>query len=234
MMKKVLLFLLLFIVPVSVFATTFQLDGTDMRIDFDESIWYVFTPDNILNNEELDELGLTYEYIKDAFDTNDAYLNALLLFEDSDDYIEIFVRRVEIEDIVNLMNCDDDFIDEFGSALAEEQDANYEVYQNDYPFVMLDYQDAGLYLNEYYTIINGYTYIITVQKPYAFTEEDFLRVREIVDTIHFDIDESLKEPSNSIDYSIILCYAIIGALVGAFAFGLAFLIRKKTNKKLED
>ena len=48
--KFKLSYLLLFIIPINVWATTFDLKDTDMSITIDEDIWYVFTPDNILNN----------------------------------------------------------------------------------------------------------------------------------------------------------------------------------------
>ena len=154
-MKKVLLFVLLMLVPIVGDATTFELKNTDMDITIDESEWYVFTPDNILDNPELEDLGLTYEYMYESFQNNQAYLDAVLFFYDSEDYIELFVRRVALEDIRNLTNYDDAFINRLGQVLADEQNANYEIYRTNYPFVLLDYQDQGFYLQEYYTIING-------------------------------------------------------------------------------
>lgn len=79
-MKKIGLFVILLLMPISVYATSFKLRGTDMNISFDESNWYVFTPDNILNNEELEELGISYEYMVDSFNNNEAYLDAILFF----------------------------------------------------------------------------------------------------------------------------------------------------------
>ena len=214
MKKIVLLFMLLIIVPVQAWATTFDLPDTDMHITFDEEEWYVFTPDNILNNEELEELGISYDYMVSTFEENDAYLDAALFFYDSDDYIEVFVRKAAVEDVKNLANYDDGFINELGEALADQQGASYEIYRNDYPFVKLEYQDSGLYLNEYYTIVNGDAYTITAQKPYAFSSQDEFRVQEIVDSIEFDVDESLKEPNQSDEYALFR-YAIIGACSGA-------------------
>lgn len=80
-MKKIVWFLLfLLVVPLGVSATTFDLNDTDMSIEFDEDIWYVFTPDNIKDNAELDELGISYEYMVETFQTNEAYLDAVLFY----------------------------------------------------------------------------------------------------------------------------------------------------------
>lgn len=231
-MKKVLLFISLMMMPLTVLATTFDLKDTDMNITINEDEWYVFTPDNIKDNPELDELGITYDYMVDTFEENGAYLDAVLFFRDSDDYIEIFVRKNKVDDIQNLIHYDNDFVDEFGNALAEEQNAHYTIYQNDYPFVLLEYQDQGFYLNEYVTIVNGYAYALTAQKPYDFTSDDELRVQEIVDSIEFDIDEDLKEPSR-VNWRNVFRYAIIGACGGALIVTI-FTVMRKNKKNNED
>lgn len=74
-MKKIVMFILLMVIlPLNVLATDFSLNDTDMQITFDESEWYVFTPDNILDNPELEELGISYDYMVDTFEENGAYL----------------------------------------------------------------------------------------------------------------------------------------------------------------
>ena len=230
-MKKILLFVVMMVLPIGVYATTFDLKDTDMHITFDEDLWYVFTPDNIENNSELEDLGISYDYMVESFQETEAYLDAILFFADSDDFIEIFVRKSEVEDVKNLANYEQSDFEELGEALAEKQNASYEIYQKNYPYIKLVYQDQGFYLNEYYTIVNGYGYTITAQKPYEFTNEDALRVQEIVDSITFDVDETLKEPS-TFDWKKVFQYAIIGALAAAFVSVLFTLIRK--NKKNED
>ena len=232
-MKKIVMFMLLMVVlPLNVLATDFKLSGTDMQISFDESEWYVFTPDNILDNPELEELGISYDYMVDSFRENKASVDAVLFYADSEDYIEVFVIKTEVEDVINLNNYDKGEIDELGEELATEFDATYEFYQNDYSFVKLEYQDKGFYINEYVTIVNGDGYSILVQKPYAFDSEDELRAKEIVDSIEFAIDESLKEPSR-VDWYKIFRYAIIGACAGALIVTV-FVNMKKNQKNNED
>ena len=227
-MKKVLLFVFLMLIPTLGYATTFELKNTDMDITIDESEWYVFTPDNILDNPELEELGLTYEYMLESFQNNQAYLDAILFYYDSEDYIELFVRKVALEDIGNLVNYDDAFIEQLGQALADEQMANYEIYRTNYPFVLLDYQDQGFYLQEYYTIVNGNGYTITVQKPEAFSSEDKARVEKIVDSVSFDVDLSLKEP-NSKETNKEVNYIIIG--ISSVVLVVVIFVTVFKNKK---
>ena len=77
--------LLMVVLPLNVLATDFKLSGTDMQITFDESEWYVFTPDNILDNPELEELGISYDYMVDSFRENKASVDAVLFYADSED-----------------------------------------------------------------------------------------------------------------------------------------------------
>ena len=216
------------LIPTLGYATTFELKNTDMDITIDESEWYVFTPDNILDNPELEELGLTYEYMLESFQNNQAYLDAILFYYDSEDYIELFVRKVALEDIGNLVNYDDDFIEQLGQALADGQKANYEVYRTDYPFILLDYMDQGFYLQEYYTIVNGNGYTITAQKPNAFSREDKARVEKIVDSVSFEVDLSLKE-HNSKETNKEVNYIIIG--ISSVVLVVVILLTVFKNKK---
>ena len=57
------LLLVLVLLPVNSNAKSYTLKDTDISISVDDSIWYVFTRENILNNPELAELGISYDYI---------------------------------------------------------------------------------------------------------------------------------------------------------------------------
>lgn len=47
--------------PMAAAAKDYTISGTDMTVTVDDTIWYVFTRDNIQNNPELEELGISYE-----------------------------------------------------------------------------------------------------------------------------------------------------------------------------
>ena len=86
--KKLLytLFLILFMFPLIVDAKTYSISDTDITVELDEKVWYVFTRDNIENNPELDELEISYDDIYSIMYNNNIYLDAVLYYED-DDYI---------------------------------------------------------------------------------------------------------------------------------------------------
>jgi len=73
-------FCLVLFVPVSASAQTYSLGETDIHISLDDTVWYVFTRDNIQDNAELEELGLTYEAMYDILHNNDAYMDAILFY----------------------------------------------------------------------------------------------------------------------------------------------------------
>ena len=95
------------LLPVSAHAATYSLSETDMSIDVDNSLWYVFTRDNIKDNSELKELGISYNTMYDILYTNEAYMDALLLYEDGG-YVEFFVRKRPLDTgVANLSNYED-------------------------------------------------------------------------------------------------------------------------------
>ena len=234
-MKKILglLMALIISVPMVANATTYSVEE-DMTIDFDDSIWYVFTRDNIEDNSELDELGISYDYIYDLLNNNHMYIDAVVYYNDGSDFIEILVRKKENSEIKNFTNYTNDDLMDFAKELAKKTGAEeYSVYENDYKFAYSNYYDssANYYVDEYYTIVNGYGYTITAQKLTEFDDAEKYFVRTIIDTITFDIDTSLKE--NTSNNSIITAI-IIGAGVGIVIGGSAGLTNKIIKKKSKN
>ena len=220
--------------PMAAAAKDYTISGTDMTVTVDDTIWYVFTRDNIQNNPELEELGISYEYMYDVLYDNHAYMDAILFYEDGS-YMELFVRKNTLEDsIVNLSNYSDGEAREFAKALAEEAGAqDYEVYENTYKFSRMEYVDAnyGYYMCEYATIVNQDGYTLTFQATMPFADWEYEQIRTIVDSVRFDVDTSLKEPKNSSGEDI-LVRTVAGAAIGGTVACVTALTRKK--KKKED
>lgn len=223
------------LLPVSVHAATYSLSETDMSIDVDNSLWYVFTRDNIKDNSELKELGISYNTMYDILYTNEAYMDALLLYEDGG-YVEFFVRKRPLDTgVVNLSNYEDKDVLDFAKALAKKQGAKtYSVYENQYKFAKLEYYDSNYnyYLCEFYTVVNKENYTFTFQKPSQYTDAEYAEIKKIVDSIRFDVDTSLKEeiPTSSAKDIITKTIGggVIGGIVGAI---IAFVNKKKKNEQ---
>lgn len=227
-----LILLLCLVLPVSVFAETHALSDTDMSIDFNDPNWYVFTRDNLENNPDLDELELTYDEMHSLLYDNSAYLNAALAL-DEDDYIELFIRKnAQTTGVANLTNYSKNEVQEFATALAEQQNTQvYSVYQNQYNFAKLEYEDSavGVFVYEFYTIVNKQNYTFTFQSETEFTEEKRQIAEQIIDSVTFNVDTSLKEPDNG--GSNIIAKTIGGAIVGGLAGGAVAFFSKKKSKK---
>lgn len=218
--------------PMAAAAKDYTISGTDMTVTVDNTIWYVFTRDNIQNNPELEELGISYEYMYDVLYDNHAYMDAILFYEDGS-YMELFVRKNALEDsIVNLSNYSEGEAREFAKALAEEVGAqDYEVYENTYKFSRMEYVDTnyGYYVCEYATIVNQDGYTLTFQATMPFTDWEYEQIRTIVDSVRFDVDTSLKEPKDSSGEDI-LVRTIAGAAIGGTVGCVTALTRKKKKK----
>ena len=176
-MKKRFLFmfitLLLAFFPMFAFASRYYIDETDMGLLLDDTSWYAFTRGNIENNQDLEKLGVSSEYLSNLMKENLIYLNAVPFSEDQEDMIELFVREKGSSKVKNLSNYSDVQWKDLAQELSKKQDSSIsEIYENDYKFIYLEYQDSGYHLLEYYTIINQEAYTVTVQKVNDFTKEE--------------------------------------------------------------
>lgn len=218
-------------VPVGAYATAFSVYGTDMTIDVDDSEWYVFTRDNIMDNPELQELGISEEYMKNVFEENDAYMDAILFFEDGS-FVELFIKMKSVDTgIANLSNYDDDEVTEIAEDLAEEHDIeDYSVYKTRYKFVKLESYDKkyDYYLCEFFTVVNKDGYTLTFQSATPFTDAEYEEIEDMVSSIRFDVDESLKEPNPF--FNSVVTRTLAGAAVGGVVGGGIALFSKKKKK----
>lgn len=231
---SVLILLLCLILPITACAETYQPGDTDLTVQIDDSSWYVFTRDNLENNAELAELGVSVEEISNNLQDNQAYLDALVRFGEQD-YIELFIRKTaQTSGVANLSNYDDDEVMEFVTALAERQSSQtYSIYKTQYKFSKSEYYDSSvqMYIYEFCTIVNKENYTFTFQSPSAFTEGRKMFADQIMETVQFDVDPSLKEPKTG---NSVIKNAIGGAIIGGAVGGVVALIGKKKSKKTQN
>ncbi len=223
--------------PMVAEALTYQLSDTDISLQVDDTKWYVFTRDNIENNPELEELGISYETIYDILYDNSVYMDAILFYEDGD-YVELFVRKKAIDSgVANLSNYENEEVLEFAEEVAKKQKAeDYSVYENDYKFAKLDYVDSTLnyHICEYITLVNKENYTLTFQSTSPFVDSEYDEMKSIVDSIRFDVDPSLKEAKRPSVWSSIITKALGGALAGGVAGAIIALVNKKKSKKQNE
>lgn len=231
-MKKVLIIIMLLFIPFVVNAKEYQIKDTDATINIDDEMWYVFTRDNLKDNEDLKNLEISEEYVKAFMEENNVYLNAHLFSENGN--LELNVRKVSIESINNLSNYPTKDIKKLAKELAEKQKAKkYNAYENKYKYAHLDYYDSGYYLDEYYTIVNKEAYTITAQSDKKLTKEQKQLVKQLVDSIEYKINPKYKNDQINTWWKSIGMYAIIGAVLGGLTsiFSSIAGTRKVNNKK---
>lgn len=188
--------ILCFAFPLTAYAKTYNMNDTDISIGIDDASWYVFTRDNLQNNSELKELGITPDAMRSILDDNMAYMDALLFYEDGD-ILELLIRKNKIENsFTNLSNYSYEQVLELAEAFGKRQNTkNYSVYENQYKFVRLEYFDStyDYYICEFITIVNKDNYTLTFQSPSPFTDWELDEIQNIVDSIKFDVDSSIEE-----------------------------------------
>ena len=207
-----------------------------MSISVDDTVWYVFTRDNIKNNSELEELGITYEAMYEILHNNEAYMDAILYYENGE-YTELFVRKRALDTgIANLSNYKDSEVLELAKELAKKQGANtYSVYENQYKFAKLEYVDSnlGYYICEFVTCVNKDNYTFTFQSTSQFTDEEYTEIENIVDSVKFDIDTSIKEKKSSSIAESVIEKTIGGAVIGGVVGAVIAITNKKKKKASE-
>lgn len=236
---SILLSVFLFIVaimPVTAYAGTYALSDTDMSISVDDTVWYVFTRDNIENNAELEELGITYEAMYDILHDNEAYLDAVLYYEDGG-YIELLVRKRSLDaGIRNLSEYKTDDVLKLAQELAKKQGTDtYSVYEDQYKYAKLEYIDAdlGYHICEFVTCVNGDNYTLTFQATSQYTQEEYAEIEDIVDSISFHVYPVIKEEKPSF-FGNVLTRTISGALIGGLVGGGVALVSTRKKKRKES
>ena len=213
------LILSLFFFPTFVFASRYYIEETDMSLLLDDTSWYVFTRGNIENNQDLEELGVSSEYLSNLMRENFIYLDAVRFSTNQEDMIELFVRKKGSSKVKNLSNYSKRELTELEKELSKKQNSSIsEIYENDYKFVYLEYQDSGYHLLEYYTIINQNAYTVTVQKVNDFTKEEKVVIKKILDSVIFELDPVKEEKKDSFEIEATIIGAIVGAIVGLLVY----------------
>ena len=240
--------ILCLVFPLTVYAETYSMSDTDISICIDDTSWYVFTRDNIQDNPQLDELGITYDFIESVLYDNMAYMDAFRFGEDGN-FLELFIRKQRVENsYTNLANFSDEEVLELAAGFGDQQNIDkYSVYGKQYKFVKLEFYDTTYetYICTYLTIVNKDMYTLTFQSQVPFADGDLDEIQKIVDGVSFDVDYSMEE--TILSYSeepqitsvsdevmeTLITSVITGSLLGLFAW-LCGRMKKRQKVKKED
>ena len=254
MKKYITLLLLVLLIPIKSFAATYTMTGTDVTMDFNED-WIVLTRDNYNDEELLSSLNLTYDYMNSVFMDNDAYMDAFKYWDSSkSSYVEMFIIMTPDALLNNLNTMEDqDIIDQL-KTVPEYASANtLEIYKNDNSkFAYTEYNSSGLYLCNFFTIINGKTYVFKFQSSVELDDAKKAVIKDVMSTAKFDYEldnggngesgnpgeqNDIAPKENKKSGNSIAMKALIGGLIGAAAgavCGVVVFLIKKGMKKDTD
>lgn len=222
----------LMLLPIAAWAETYDLGDTDMTIEVDDSRWYVFTRDNLENNPELAEFGISESEVYDDLCRLEAYLDAVLLYTDGN-YKELFVFKTSMpeDSLVNMSNYSNEELEEVAESMADEHGVDdYSIYENDYKFLRFDYfeEETDCYIYAFVTVVNRDIYTLKFQSSTPFSDAQYEEFDRIVDSVHFDVDTSMKEPTAlRINWPYVIASVVVAGIVG----GILGLVGSSKKKK---
>jgi len=229
--KYLIILMVLLLIPVNVKAETYKVPSADLNIELDDN-WYVFTRDNIKDNDKLKYISSSYESMLELFENNDAYINGIK----KDAKLEMFLRIKEVDNINNLSNYSNEYIKKLSKEIAKIANTdNYDIYKNKYKYTLIDYYDEqnNVYIISYYTIVNRKGYTFTMQSSQEFTKEEEKEFKNIINTIYYKINKELKYEENTtkgITKDNVVKSAVIGLVLGGLIGGTIAIIKLKKKK----
>lgn len=228
-MKKLMGFLFITLFPIFIFAK--ELEITDLNIKLEVNDNYItLTRDNLIDNRDLDKLGITTENMEQLMINNNIYFD--IIKSDISYEIIVVVPKTNVS-IKNLTNEDDVFIENLRKELVKQTDAEISnIYKNNYNFVMVDYydKDTGYYIVNYYTVVNSRGYNFQLQKKSKITDSDKNELKEIIDSVKFKVieekKEEVKEEKEEFNYMNLVYGAILGLMAGVITYYMGITIKR--------
>lgn len=240
-MKKILFLIIFMLFPFMVIAKNYNVNDLNLQLDLSDD-YIVLIRDNLDENEGLEKLGITKEYMKELMEKSSIYADII----PNDISYEILVVSPEIKlTINNLKNVTDDILDSLRKQLSNKVNAdNSSIYKGKYHFVLIDYYDAnsGYYIYNYYTVVNARGYNFQLQKMKAITNEEKDSLKKIIDSVDIQVlDEYQKETEEvqkqidnyrkgGFNWKRVIIYSVVGAVVGGLSSFIILLIRKRRSK----
>ena len=191
-MKK-LLILILILIPINIKAAEYDVKSANLKISFSDD-WYVFTRENIENNEDLKNIKVTADYMNKFFNTNSAYIDAIK------SNLEFVLRIGDEVDFESLTSYPDEKVSEIAQDFgAINKTSDYKTYTNKYKYIVLNYKVNDYYIHIYATVINSKWYTFTVQKKSEFKAEEITEIKRIIDSVDYTIIEKVSEKEKEIE-----------------------------------
>lgn len=225
--KIFLLIMMVFVMvnPISVFAQTINVDGTEVTITFGDE-WHVCTRDNPVCCYQVEALGMTEEYMKKFFEENLIYLNAGIIADFDNDGMDFFIVKDKTDYYEDLSKLNDEELKELVQGFVDTVDCDVcEIYDGNQVFVHMEYVEDKVNYIKYVTVYNSEYYTFTAQKANTFTKDEKKDIEEIMESVYFG--KPIVPEKNTFEY-ILPCVA--GAVLIIVAVVVAIILKKKIKR----
>lgn len=226
-MKKILL-LIISLFPFLVIAKDYEIKDINLKFNVSDE-WLVFTRDNLDNNKDLEDLGLTKDDLLPSYKLQGIY------FDGIKDGIELLVMVPNIKlEVNNLSHFSDNIVKDTAKELGKKFNTEkVDTYFAKHKFATVNYFDSKtqLYIVNYYTVANAKGYNFQIQKSTEITDDDIKSLEKIIDTVKIETLPGYEKDETKEKTSFNFKNILIDALIGAFVGGLGALVFKLTKKK---
>lgn len=228
------------------FAEQFSVNDDEMFIDFNTDTWKVFTEDNLKDNKDiLKSLGTNPKQMKSTMKESNAKVVAI---KNKQSKREEILVRVHSNSYINTMSTlSDEETKALKKGVKEQYSSEIDNYKSEL-FVagntkwikMTGMYDENHRAIQYFTIVNGNDYLVAAQKVTAYTSEDKSELENMINSIHFDVDEEkadndlegyIKAQQNNLEKGSSLQTRIFSGIAIFLAVIAALYIKNRNRKK---
>ena len=159
-----------------------------LRLKMDEEFWYVFTRENLKDNPELDELNFDYESMAEFMEEQNVRMDAIVFYEDSDAYLEMFVIEKENDNFYDDSLVNDSDFEELAGEMADKLGfESGEMFKSNkgIRFMGFEFSDSGMYVKEYIFVTKDISFAIHFESNEPFIEEEYEDMETILDSFDF-------------------------------------------------
>lgn len=227
-MRKIILCLLVVLLPVFVFAKEYKLEDIDInKLNVNDEEYIVLTRDNLDNNSDLETLNITKDKYKEELIKDNIYFD---IIKRDISYEIIVVVPDTITEFNNLKDIDNTKLENIKKEITNKVGTDkVSTYKNKYDYLVFEYvyQDTGIYIINYYTVINSRGYNIQLQKKTNITEEERNSLKKIVDSIDYKVvEEVIYEDKPKFNYMNLVYGAILGLMAGVITYYIGMTIKR--------
>ena len=226
LMKKIFVLIAILFFPFYIFAKEVNISDVNMKFNIDDD-YIVLTRDNLNDNNDLKNLGISDDYMKDTMERNNIYAD--ILSKDISFEILIVVPNIKLS-FYDLSSASDSMQNDLKSELEKKTKAEISsIYKGKRDYIVIDYFDENTdyYIVNYYTIVNARGYNIQLQKKTEITDEEKDELKKLVDNIDIETIANNETSNGGLTIKNIIIGAVIGAAVGVITYSINMVIKKK-------